>query len=53
MEIEGINLDVAFLNKLSKAIDKDIEKTKKIIYSESKEEFNISCLLYTSPSPRD
>ncbi len=42
MEIEGINLDVAFLNKLSKAIDKDIEKTKKIIYSESKEEFNIS-----------
>ena len=42
MEIEGINLDVAYLNKLSKETDKDIEKTKKIIYSESKEEFNIS-----------
>ena len=42
MEIEGINLDVAYLNKLSKKTDKEIEKTKKIIYSESKEEFNIS-----------
>ncbi|MED5354325.1 MAG: DNA polymerase I [Bacteroidota bacterium] len=42
MEIEGINLDVAYLNKLAKETDKDIEKTKKIIYSESKEEFNIS-----------
>ncbi len=42
MEIEGINLDVAYLNKLSKETDKDIEKTKKIIYNESKEEFNIS-----------
>ena len=42
MEIEGINLDVAYLNKLSKETDKDIENTKKIIYSESKEEFNIS-----------
>jgi len=42
MEIEGINLDVSYLNKLSKETDKDIEKTKKIIYNESKEEFNIS-----------
>ena len=42
MEIEGINLDVAYLNKLSKETDKDIQKTKKIIYNESKEEFNIS-----------
>ena len=32
MEIEGINLDVAYLNKLSKETDKDIEKTKNIIY---------------------
>ncbi len=42
MEREGINLDTACLKKLSSATDKEIEKIKKIIYSESKEEFNIS-----------
>ena len=42
MEIEGISLNVAYLNKLSKSTDQEIEKTKKIIYAESKEEFNIS-----------
>ena len=42
MEREGINLDIACLKKLSSATDKEIEKIKKIIYSESKEEFNIS-----------
>ncbi len=42
MEKEGINLDISYLNKLSKTIDKEIEKTKKIIYSEAKEEFNIA-----------
>ena len=42
MEIEGINLNVPYLNKLSKSTDQEIEKTKNIIYSESKEEFNIS-----------
>tara|TARA_Y100000758_G_scaffold925_1_gene748 strand:+ start:1060 stop:3828 length:2769 start_codon:yes stop_codon:yes gene_type:complete len=42
MEIEGISLNVAYLNKLSKSTDQEIEKTKNIIYAESKEEFNIS-----------
>lgn len=42
MEIEGISLNVTYLNKLSKSTDQEIEKTKKIIYAESKEEFNIS-----------
>ena len=42
MEIEGISLNVAYLNKLSKSTDQEIEKTKKIIYAASKEEFNIS-----------
>ena len=42
MEREGINLDTACLKKLSSSTDKEIEKIKKIIYSESKEEFNIS-----------
>jgi len=42
MEIEGINLNVEYLSKLSKSTDQEIEKTKNIIYAESKEEFNIS-----------
>ncbi len=42
MEIEGISLDVSCLSKLSKSTDQEIEKTKKIIYAASKEEFNIS-----------
>ena len=42
MEIEGISLNVTYLNKLSKSTDQEIEKTKNIIYAESKEEFNIS-----------
>ena len=42
MEREGINLDTACLKKLSSSTDKEIEKIKKIIYSESKEEFNIA-----------
>jgi DNA polymerase-1 len=42
MEVEGISLDVSCLSKLSKSTDQEIEKTKKIIYAASKEEFNIS-----------
>ena len=42
MEIEGISLNVEYLSKLSKSTDQEIEKTKNIIYAESKEEFNIS-----------
>ena len=42
MEIEGISLNVTYLNKLSKSTDQEIEKTKNIIYAEAKEEFNIS-----------
>ena len=42
MEIEGISLDVSCLSKLSKSTEQEIEKTKKIIYAASKEEFNIS-----------
>jgi len=42
MEIEGISLNVEYLSKLSKSTDQVIEKTKNIIYAESKEEFNIS-----------
>ncbi len=42
MEIEGISLNVTYLNKLSESTDQEIEKTKNIIYAEAKEEFNIS-----------
>ena len=42
MENEGVNIDIPWLSKLSKSTDQEIEKTKNIIYAESKEEFNIS-----------
>jgi DNA polymerase-1 len=41
MELEGINLDEEFLNKLSTELDKDIERLKTEIYKEAGEEFNI------------
>ena len=42
MELEGINLDIAFLNKLSEALDKDIKSLVEKIYTEAGEEFNIA-----------
>ena len=42
MELEGINLDIAFLNKLSEALDKDIKALVEKIYEEAGEEFNIA-----------
>ncbi|HZW77759.1 MAG TPA: DNA polymerase I [Flavobacteriaceae bacterium] len=42
MELEGINLDVDFLNHLSAALEKDIQELEERIYSEAGERFNIS-----------
>ncbi|MBT8321074.1 MAG: DNA polymerase I, partial [Eudoraea sp.] len=42
MELEGINLDIAFLNTLSEALDKDIKALVGKIYEEAGEEFNIA-----------
>ncbi|QTE24377.1 DNA polymerase I [Polaribacter cellanae] len=42
MEIEGINVDVAFLNQLSVALTEDINKLEKGIYEQAGEEFNIA-----------
>ena len=42
MELEGINLDVAFLNGLSKTLDEDIKTLEVNIYKEAGEEFNIA-----------
>lgn len=41
MELEGINLDKAFLESLSGDLDDDIKNLEKKIYSEAEEEFNI------------
>ncbi len=41
MELEGINLDKAFLNSLSADLNKDIADLEKKIYEEAGEEFNI------------
>ena len=41
MELEGINLDVAFLNSLSGDLNADIERLTSEIFAEAGEEFNI------------
>ena len=42
MELEGINLDTAFLKSLATDLDKDITNLETEIYKESGEEFNIA-----------
>ena len=42
MELEGINLDKAFLKSLSKDLDNDIKNLETKIYGEAGEEFNIA-----------
>ena len=42
MELEGINLDKAFLNSLSADLENDIRDLEKQIYKEAGEEFNIA-----------
>ncbi|MCL6216734.1 DNA polymerase I [Zunongwangia pacifica] len=42
MEIEGINLDLDFLKKLSEALDRDIKELEAKIYETAGEEFKIS-----------
>ena len=42
MEIEGINLDSAFLNSLSVDLLKDIERLEKGVYEQAGEEFNLA-----------
>ena len=42
MELEGINLDEAFLKKLSTELDKDILQLEQHIYEEAGETFNIA-----------
>ncbi len=42
MELEGINLDKPFLEKLSHELDNDIKNLEQEIYTEAGEEFNIA-----------
>ncbi|WP_431132506.1 DNA polymerase I [Psychroserpens mesophilus] len=42
MELEGINLDKAFLNSLSEQLNSDIANLEKSIYKAAGEEFNIA-----------
>tara|TARA_R110002050_G_scaffold57866_2_gene130149 strand:+ start:17495 stop:20377 length:2883 start_codon:yes stop_codon:yes gene_type:complete len=42
MEVEGINLDVAFLNSLSEDLNNDIKTLESKIYETAGEEFNIA-----------
>ena len=42
MELEGINLDEAFLGSLSEELDKDIKSLEQKIYEAAGEEFNIA-----------
>ncbi|MDT0557756.1 DNA polymerase I [Ichthyenterobacterium sp. W332] len=42
MELEGINLDKAFLNSLSEELNNDIANLEKSIYEAAGEEFNIA-----------
>ncbi|WP_298493478.1 DNA polymerase I [uncultured Algibacter sp.] len=42
MELEGINLDIAFLNSLSEDLNNDILNLEKSIYKTAGEEFNIA-----------
>jgi DNA polymerase-1 len=41
MELEGINLNVDFLQRLSDDLDRDIQKLSEAIFAEAGEEFNI------------
>ena len=50
-EIEGVSLGQSVLDYLSES---EIEKQKKTAYKYRDNKFmSITCLLYTSPSPRD
>ena len=42
MEIEGINIDINFLQELSVTLTEDINKLEKEIYEQAGEEFNIA-----------
>ncbi|GAA4894842.1 DNA polymerase I [Flaviramulus aquimarinus] len=42
MELEGINLDISFLNSLSEELNNDISNLEKSIYEAAGEEFNIA-----------
>ncbi|MFV0571030.1 MAG: DNA polymerase I [Xanthomarina gelatinilytica] len=42
MELEGINLDIAYLNTLSKQLDSDIKTLEANIYKEAGEAFNVA-----------
>ncbi|MRI02521.1 DNA polymerase I [Kriegella sp. EG-1] len=42
MELEGINLDILFLNSLAKDLDRDIKNLEANIYEAADEEFNIA-----------
>ncbi|MBU2922493.1 DNA polymerase I [Winogradskyella psychrotolerans] len=42
MELEGINLDIDFLNSLAEALNNDIQSLEKSIYEAAGEEFNIA-----------
>ncbi|WP_297794735.1 DNA polymerase I [uncultured Eudoraea sp.] len=42
MELEGINLNIEFLNSLSKDLNDDIKNLEEKIYQEAGEEFNIA-----------
>ena len=42
MELEGINLNVSFLEELSKNLSEDIEKLEKGIYEQAGKEFNLA-----------
>jgi DNA polymerase-1 len=42
MEIEGINLDISFLNNLSTDLASDIERLEKGVYEQAGEEFNLA-----------
>ena len=42
MEIEGININIDFLNKLSVTLTEDINRLEKNIYEQAGEEFNIA-----------
>jgi DNA polymerase-1 len=42
MEIEGINLDVPFLNSLSVDLASDIERLEKSVFEQAGEEFNLA-----------
>ena len=73
MEMNGITVDIPYLDKLSKELKSTLEGIESKVYELAEETFNLSspkqlgeilfeklnldkkksCLLYTSPSPRD